>query len=528
MSNSVSLSERSELIKAKNASHKPKDSIIIGKDILELLSNAMYVNPLTIYREYLQNSADSIDEGVKEGLLQNEDEGRVDINVDLINRKVTIRDNGVGLSKKDFEERMTAFGASKKRNTDARGFRGVGRLAGIAYCRELIFRTKSKGEPEVLQITWDCQVLKSILLDPNYKGDLSEVVKDVVSLSSITADKYPDHFFEVELRNIVKHKKDNLLDPKTIEHYIAQVAPVPFSPKFSYAEKITKYLKDHVSMANMNIFIDENVSPVYRLHQDQFNVSETIQDSFEGELDCFTITNVSGELGAVGWILHHNYLGAISTKTGIKGFRVRSGNIQVGEDNLLDEIFLETRFNSWTVAEVHVIDKNIKPNGRRDNFEQNIHFLNMINQLSVKGREIAKQCRTSSIERNRIKEFEYELRKISEKTAFLRQQALPESNFTEIKNNIKESLWKMQKLSNSEFITGEKQRTLLKRLSKVQAELQTNNSNKNNDPLSGFPEHKREIYQEIFGLVYECSPNNVVARSLIDKILFKLQQPKLL
>ena len=125
MSNSVSMLERRELIKAKKTSYKPKNEIIIGKDILELLSSAMYVNPLTIYREYLQNRADSIDEGIKEALLQNEEEGRVDINVDPLNRIVTIRDNGVGLSKKDFEKRMTAFGASKKRDTNARGFRGV-------------------------------------------------------------------------------------------------------------------------------------------------------------------------------------------------------------------------------------------------------------------------------------------------------------------------------------------------------------------------------------------------------------------
>ena len=70
MSNSVSMLERREPIKAKKTSYKPKNEIIIGKDILELLSSAMYVNPLTIYREYLQNSADSIDEGIKEGLLK--------------------------------------------------------------------------------------------------------------------------------------------------------------------------------------------------------------------------------------------------------------------------------------------------------------------------------------------------------------------------------------------------------------------------------------------------------------------------
>ena len=58
MSNRVSLIERSEQIKTKKPSSKTKEPIIIGKDILELLSSAMYVETLTIYREYLQNSAD--------------------------------------------------------------------------------------------------------------------------------------------------------------------------------------------------------------------------------------------------------------------------------------------------------------------------------------------------------------------------------------------------------------------------------------------------------------------------------------
>ena len=38
-----------------------EENIFIGKDILELLSSSMYVNPLTIYREYLQNTMDSLE-----------------------------------------------------------------------------------------------------------------------------------------------------------------------------------------------------------------------------------------------------------------------------------------------------------------------------------------------------------------------------------------------------------------------------------------------------------------------------------
>ena len=42
--------------------------ITVGKDILELLTSEMYLDPLTIYREYIQNSVDSIEKAVSKGL----------------------------------------------------------------------------------------------------------------------------------------------------------------------------------------------------------------------------------------------------------------------------------------------------------------------------------------------------------------------------------------------------------------------------------------------------------------------------
>jgi hypothetical protein len=60
----------------------------------------------------------------------------VEIELDLGKRTVRIRDNGTGIRAADFETRMTSFGASAKRSTNARGFRGVGRLSGLGYCQE--------------------------------------------------------------------------------------------------------------------------------------------------------------------------------------------------------------------------------------------------------------------------------------------------------------------------------------------------------------------------------------------------------
>src|SRR5437764_5019006 len=89
--------------------------IIVGKDILEVLSSAMYVDPLAIYREYIQNAADAIDQARRTNVVSPQETGTVEIEIDLEKRIVKIRDNGTGIPSDDFENRMTSFGASAKR-----------------------------------------------------------------------------------------------------------------------------------------------------------------------------------------------------------------------------------------------------------------------------------------------------------------------------------------------------------------------------------------------------------------------------
>src|SRR5438445_10017830 len=91
-----------------------EESIVVGKDILEVLSSAMYVDPLAIYREYIQNAADGIDEARRTGILGSREAGNVAIDIDVDKRTVVIRDNGTGIASAEFEPRMTSFGASAK------------------------------------------------------------------------------------------------------------------------------------------------------------------------------------------------------------------------------------------------------------------------------------------------------------------------------------------------------------------------------------------------------------------------------
>src|SRR5215472_14316616 len=114
----------------------------------------MYVSPVTIYREYIQNAADAVDAARAQGLIGPRSRGVVSISFDHGARSVVIRDNGAGLTKGAVLSSLLSIGASSKRGTGARGFRGVGRLSGLAYCRELEFRTKAAGEDEVSTVRW--------------------------------------------------------------------------------------------------------------------------------------------------------------------------------------------------------------------------------------------------------------------------------------------------------------------------------------------------------------------------------------
>ena len=111
-------------------------------------------------------------------------------------------------------------------------------------------------------------------------------------------------------------------------------------------------------------------------------------------------------------VLHHNYLGALPKRLNVNGLRARAGNIQVGGNDILAELFTEPRFNSWCVGEFHILNKKILPNGRRDNFEQSVHYTNFQSHVSKIATALSRTCRARSGARNLLKATDHNLQKI--------------------------------------------------------------------------------------------------------------------
>src|SRR5579862_193935 len=230
------------------------EDVGLGVQIVELVSSAMYVDPLTIFREYVQNAVDAIEDARERGLAS----GRIDIVLDASARIIRVRDDGSGLNHDAFVRQLRSFGASEKRWQRRRGFRGVGRLAALGYCQEVIFRSQTDGHT-ISELRWDARLLRSLFGSAEPPGGLADAVRQATSHRRYVSPKI-ERFFEVELRGIIRHGRDDLLNDVAVSQYLSQVAPVPFAPSFRHAEIMNSFLSQKGVFAGVDIYIKDRKS----------------------------------------------------------------------------------------------------------------------------------------------------------------------------------------------------------------------------------------------------------------------------
>jgi hypothetical protein len=248
-----------------------------------------------------------------------------------------------------------------------------------------------------------------------------------------------------------------------------------------------------------------------------------------GVLDAFTdvellhIEGIDGETACVGWILHHGYTGALPAACNVRGLRVRCGNIQVGDDRMFEELFPESRFNAWSVGELHVIDPRIIPNGRCDHFEQSVHFHNLLTHLTPVAREVTRRCRTSSIQRKWSRDFELREIAIREKAVIIKQGALSRQNRYQFTEDIKAGVAFLNGIITKGILPDHVVAELRKRKEKLERDVcKVLNAPVKASALSDLPSSKRRACEQLIGLIYECSASQANAKLLVDKILARI------
>ena len=215
---------------------KSQSYYTVGGSVFNLLTTGMYDSPLAVYREYIQNACDAIrsDASVTDSTVH--------IKMDPLNRCVTVRDTGPGLPPHAVERELIAVAQSSKQRGADIGFRGIGRLSGLAFADQVVFRTRSSAKQKVVELVWDGVTLRRYVSKHSIWPN--EIIEKCVDISELNSSEWPDHFFEVEMRNIARYSAGELLNEDLVRAYIAEVCPVPLDDEFPFSCDVQQIFKE--------------------------------------------------------------------------------------------------------------------------------------------------------------------------------------------------------------------------------------------------------------------------------------------
>lgn len=377
-----------------------------GAYVLDTLTVGMYTRHLDAIREYVANARDGILEAVAAGMLSEKD-ARIRIVIDEKEKRLSIIDNGIGLSAKKAVEVLLRVGMSDKRIGDSVGFRGIGRLAGIAYCNTLEFRTSFAGEGIGTSLTFDCARLREGM-SPSVEGDRIEagaLLSSCAAAGSFEAKKN-DHFFEVSLHDVIA-ADDVLLNSDELKSYLSQSAPVAADgQRWIYSSAVSNILNSEQQRIPMMRVILERpsgqIGEVFRPYKGRYKTNKGQPIEITG---IEPILPKGGSASYCGWIGISDFQGQIADDTAA-GLRIRKQGIGFGDANIMTDIFRSVspsnaRFNDYLVGEIHILDDQVIPNARRDGFEENDAWLAIRKDLTEHARALSARIRDASDKRNR-------------------------------------------------------------------------------------------------------------------------------
>lgn len=217
----------------------------MGKRILETLTSSLYVNPIVIFREYVQNSIDS---KIEKNIPMND--FYVTISTNLEKKEILIKDNGMAIKTNEtkidsngnveeysFEKTMTSISKSAKHEKEI-GYRGIGRLSAMPFCDELIFRSKAMGEDHINVCIWNGKEYGAFL-DNGVDEDINSIFSKICRIESELCENIDDHYFEVQIINF-NDELFNLIKSKVFVSRLKKILPLRYDPNFKSSKTIVK------------------------------------------------------------------------------------------------------------------------------------------------------------------------------------------------------------------------------------------------------------------------------------------------
>lgn len=335
-------------------------SPIIGINLLNMLMLQLYNNPRCIFREYIQNSLDSINEAVRIGILQQVKDGRVSITIGK--NDITIEDNGTGIEQNKAGKLLTDIANSVKNGIDTAGQFGVGRLSGGGYCKILEFETTYIGEDVATIVSIDTVRLRKLIEKKQTDISAEEAMSLICTIKQVPSD-LDKHGFVVRLKQVF-NSREILLDVDEIKEYVMEYAPIDYSVTFNSlinTSSQTDFVRRHKAVERIRVSLNE-----YTDIEKAYEITVLGSGDKISKIRYFELPEHPkyGKLGW-GWYAVTEFSVQINEeKDNCVGIRLRKHNISL-EKNILNSCFKETRGNKYFYGEIFITNDNIVPDSGR-------------------------------------------------------------------------------------------------------------------------------------------------------------------
>ena len=196
-----------------------------SKKLLDLMINSIYTNKDIFLRELISNASDALDKIYYKSLTDNKisidkDELEINISFDKDKRTITIRDNGIGMNKKDLEENLGTIAKSgslefkkkmsKEEKLDIIGQFGVGFYSAFMVSSEIIVESKKYNSKD--SYIWKSKGIDGYSIDKSKLKDRGTII--TLHLKDNDEDfAYDDYLDEYKLKDLIRKYSDYITYP---------------------------------------------------------------------------------------------------------------------------------------------------------------------------------------------------------------------------------------------------------------------------------------------------------------------------
>jgi Histidine kinase-, DNA gyrase B-, and HSP90-like ATPase len=329
----------------------------IGGELVSLLSEGLYTNPLDALREYIQNSIDA---------------HASRIHVSCGSKVLSIRDNGDGMDR-DHLIRARRLAVSEKSIATNIGFRGIGIYAGFHICERMRIRTKTQGNFTEHTAEFNFSEMKKILAAERGSGSaartpLTTLLTNHVEFWSREGHGLEDSQTVVELINVLPLYYAILSSRSLTEEYILNTIPVGFDPRSTVGDQVNADIR-----AAWPEYRPIQVILSYPAEGERAVVRKLPPD-LDGPMS-LDVKSPSGKKIAMIWgcrTTHRQMIGKTwPALREIQGFVYKVKGVTVGRRSDSMRAFSQGTLYNWWTGEIWVLNDLVVPNTGRDAFEYN-------------------------------------------------------------------------------------------------------------------------------------------------------------